>query len=108
MSQNVNQGMQKSVDNWEGLLRTTGGALIPSKCFWYGIDFKWENNNWVYANPNQPLEEVMIKDADNKQVIIPHLATSKARQTLGVQLAPDSNWDKEVEYLVSIAANWKV
>jgi len=107
-SQNMIQAMQQSVDNWEGLLHATGGTLISSKCFWYGINFKWENNNWVYANPHQTPEEVMIKDADNKQVVIPCLATSEACRTLGVRLALDSNCDKEVEYLVSIVADWKV
>ncbi len=31
--------MQGSVTSWEGLLRATGGALVPDKCFWYLIDF---------------------------------------------------------------------
>jgi len=36
---NVREAMQQSVDKWEGLLRATGGALVPMKCFWYLIDF---------------------------------------------------------------------
>jgi len=107
-SSNVVQSMQNLVDNWEGLLRATGGALVPNKCFWYGIDFKWENNNWVYVTSKQSTDAVTIKDADNKRISIPRLATSEARRTLGVRLAPDGNWDTEVEYLVSIAADWKV
>jgi len=31
--------MQQLVGKWEGLLHTTGGALVPTKCFWYLIDF---------------------------------------------------------------------
>jgi len=38
-STNLRMAMQHSVDNWEGLLRATGRALMPSKCFWYLIDF---------------------------------------------------------------------
>ena len=40
--------MQKSLSMWHGLLRATGGELVPEKCFWYLIDFKWENNKWTY------------------------------------------------------------
>jgi len=47
-SQNITNEMQQSVNYWEGLLRTTGGALIPNKCFWYLIDFKWLSNKWRY------------------------------------------------------------
>jgi len=70
--------------------------------------WKWENNNWAYVNSPQTTEVVTIKDAENKWVTIPRLTTSEARRTLGVCLAPDGNWDTEVEYLVSIAADWKV
>ena len=62
----------------------------------------------MYITPKQPADAVMIKDADNKRITIPCLATSEAHRTLGVRLAPDRNWDKEVEYLVSIVVDWKV
>jgi len=40
--------MQQVVTNWEGLLRATGGALVPDKCFWYLIAFEYKNNKWHY------------------------------------------------------------
>jgi hypothetical protein len=36
----VAQDMQKGLDLWEGLLKATGGALVPEKSYWYLIDFK--------------------------------------------------------------------
>jgi len=100
--------MQQLVDNWEGLLHATGGALVPTKCFWYHIDFHWENTKWVYAKTDQLLGQVAIQNDNNQRVPIPHLATSEARHTLSIRIAPDSNWDTEVDYLTSIAADWKV
>jgi hypothetical protein len=40
--------MQRMLDHWEGGLRATGGALVPSKSYWYGIDFKWnkQKHKW--------------------------------------------------------------
>ena len=31
---------QRVMDEWEGSLRATGGALVPSKSMWHLIDFK--------------------------------------------------------------------
>ena len=39
--EDVMREMQVVVDRWEGGLRATGGALVPSKSYWYMIDFKW-------------------------------------------------------------------
>jgi len=40
--------MQQSLSMWHSLLWATGGELVPEKCFWYLIDFKWDNNKWTY------------------------------------------------------------
>ena len=37
--------MQAVVDTWEGGLRASGGALVPSKSYWYLIHFKFKNNH---------------------------------------------------------------
>jgi len=100
--------MQQSVNYWEGLLRTTGGVLIPNKCFWYLIDFKWSNDKWQYITKGQSPGELVIKDNLQNSVYIPHLETFEARQTLGVCLAPDGNWTTEVAYLQSIMQDWQV
>jgi len=42
----VSKKMQQSLSTWHGLLCTTGGELVPDKCFWYLIDFKWVNKEW--------------------------------------------------------------
>ena len=105
---NVTSAMQSSVNQWQGLLRATGGALVPSKCFWYLIDFQWANNCWSYKTSLQHPGELTINDDLLHRVRIPRLHTSEARRTLGVRLAPDGNWEAEVQYLLSIATDWKV
>jgi len=107
-SHNVLQTMQHSVDNWEGLLRATGGALVPNKCFWYLLDFRFEHNRWVYMQFHQSPGVITIRDDNLRRVEIPCLTLSEARCTLGVQLAPDGNWQTEADYLFSVAADWKV
>ncbi len=107
-SQNATEEMQRSVTQWEGLLRATGGALVPTKCFWYLMDFSWTNNKWRYCNRVQSPGELVVKDDSQHSVQIPRLETFEARRTLGVRLAPDGNWTAEVEYLQSVANDWQV
>jgi len=35
LASHISKLMQQLVTHWEGLLHTTGGALVPEKCFWY-------------------------------------------------------------------------
>jgi len=78
-SANLLPTMQSSVDHWEGLLRATGGALVPTKCFWYGIDFKWKINTWQYLRTREHPGNISILDDNRQQVTIPRLETHEAR-----------------------------
>jgi len=100
--------MQQSVDHWEGLLRATGGTLVPTKCFWYLIDFHRTNNTWQYVKKNQKRGKLTIKNDLRQRVEIPRLEVHEARRTLGVRIAPDGNWENEVDYLLSVTSDWKV
>jgi len=89
----ITTNMQSSVDHWEGLLCATGGALVPSKCFWYLIDFWFRNQTWQYISVKEHPGELKICDDHQQRIAIPRLALGDARWTLGVRLAPDSNWE---------------
>jgi len=47
MALQITNLMQQSVTHWEGLLWTTGGALVPDECFWYLIKQTWEQGKWT-------------------------------------------------------------
>ena len=38
--------MQVVLNRWEGVLRATGAALVPSRSYWYAIDFAWDGVKW--------------------------------------------------------------
>ena len=47
--------MQKMVDTWEGVAKTTGGAIetSPDKSWWYLVDFQWKNGTipmWIITD----------------------------------------------------------
>jgi len=49
----VSKKMQQSLSTWHGLLQATGGELVPDKCFWYLINFKWVNKQWLYKQTEE-------------------------------------------------------
>jgi len=99
--------MQDSVTNWEGLLCTTGGALVLDKCFWYLIDQQWEDGKWQYQSKTSTTGDIKVVDAMGKLHTIPRLEVTEAQHTLGVRLAPDGNSTAEFQYLKTTATEWK-
>ncbi len=99
--------MQKAVTLWEGLLRATGGALVPEKCFWYLVAFEHSNNKWKYLQCNQAPGSLTILDTDRRPNLVQRLEPHEARRTLGVRLAPDGNMETELDYLLDVAKDWQ-
>jgi hypothetical protein len=87
----VAQEMQQGLDLWEGLLKATGGALVPEKSYWYLIDFKWKDGGWKYATTEETQFELTMKDKDDVRHILLRLPVNEARRSLGYRAAPDGN-----------------
>jgi hypothetical protein len=84
--------MQQVVDMWEGGLRASGGALVPSKSYWFLIDFVFECNRWRYARLEECPGILTIRNINgNNRVELERLDIHEARETLGVFIAMDGN-----------------
>ena len=45
------QKMQDLVEAWEKTAKVTGGAIAPVKCWWYLVEFIWDNEgDWCYRD----------------------------------------------------------
>jgi len=75
--------MQVAVAEWEALLSATSGALVPEKCFWYLVNFKFSGSQWRYTSKNESVLLVVCNAAGNLATI-PQLLITEARHTLGV------------------------
>jgi hypothetical protein len=92
--------MQAVVDRWEGGHRATGGALVPSKSYWYLLDFVWSNGKWSYRSITDRPGDIYIQDSDGSKVmLITRLEPSEAHQTLGIMIAMDGNCKAEIVHL---------
>ena len=98
--------MQQSVVFWEASLRASGGALVPQKCHWYLLDFRWRNGGWEMLRPQDASFLLRVRSPSGRQVEIEQLDPSHARRTLGIRAAPDGNMAADFEYLRQRIADW--
>ncbi len=98
---------QEGVTLWEGIIRATGGAIVPSKTHWYLIDFKWKDGKWRYALKDESPGTLHVRDCNGILHPLERLQPFEARRTLGVRLAPDGNNRAEYQYLRQTAEDWR-
>jgi hypothetical protein len=72
--------MQGAVDHWEGGLRASGGALVPSKSHWYLVDFKWRNDSWEYCTIADNPGALSMLDHTGARVPLERVEVSEARK----------------------------
>jgi hypothetical protein len=93
--------------SWERLLYSSGGALEPSKCFYYLIYWTWKNglpamlrkSEMAYLPPIKMRSgnQSMGYSVNHKDITEPHL-------TLGVHLTPTGDESAQTQYL-SVTSN---
>ncbi len=90
---------------WEHLLFLSGGTLAREKCFFYHIQWKWENGRATMSDPSE--SEIILPRGDQEpDEQIQRKLSSEAHRTLGVRIAPDGNWLAELKHLKSKAKKY--
>jgi hypothetical protein len=99
--------MQEAVDHWEGGLRASGGALVPSKSHWYLVDFKWSNDSWRYCTIADNPGDLTMLDHTGNRAPFDRVEVSEARKSLGIMIAGDCCWDQETVRLLQASIDWR-
>jgi hypothetical protein len=47
-AEEITEAFQTMLDDWQGYLRATGGAIEADKSFFYSIDHVWKKDKWFY------------------------------------------------------------
>ena len=102
----VVEAMQESADEWEGGLRATGGAIQPPKSFWWLINFEWNDGEWSYSTVDETPASITMLNDDGEREEITRLEVHEAERTLGFEMAPDGNMNKQFEVLLEKANQW--
>ena len=87
--------MQNTINEWEAVSKTTGGALVPSKCWNWIIGFDWNKDRWKYSKCKDS-HSISVKDEKGKLHEMQMLDASMAKEMLGVSLSPDGNSREQV------------
>jgi hypothetical protein len=101
--EDVIQQLQPAVDQLEGLLRASGGAIEPSKLWWVLVDFVWDNNldNFRYRSIDEMPGELTVRDHTGTRRTLERCEVhdSNDQPTLGVRLTMSGDlWD-QIHYL---------
>jgi hypothetical protein len=91
--------MQIVLDRWAGVLRATGGALVPSKSYWYAIDFQWTGSKWTYRSKADMPGDLLITSLTGGREILTRHEPQVGQETLGVIQAMDGNNLAEIIHL---------
>ena len=67
--ENVIFNAQASIDLWECLLRTTGGAIEPTKTDWVRVIYEWKNGKPSLEKTNQE-DELFVQDPNGNRIKI--------------------------------------
>ena len=101
----VFEGLTKMLDMWDRLMEVTGAALAPDKCWWYLVDFKWNNGRWSYSDEGHCLG-LEVRNRDGVTEKLKYLTCDIAKEMLGVYIAPDGNQSKQMEVMRKKAVTW--
>jgi hypothetical protein len=100
--------MQRMLDHWEGGLRATGGALVPEKSYWYGIDFYWDPTTykWKYKSITDLPGSLRLRNHRQEWEVLQRLEVSDAQETLGIFASVDGNQKAQVAKLHEKILGW--
>ena len=60
--------LQGAINFWNGILRVTGGALKPAKCYWYFARFKWHKGQWELTDDVPPPISIQTDDGPPEHI----------------------------------------
>ncbi len=84
----------------------TGGTLKPEKCFYYLIDYEWQDDgSWQMVNMvDLPPLSVPLPDGTAAQ--IEKLPATEAKKTLGVWTNPSGICSKQIAVICKATEKW--
>jgi hypothetical protein len=89
---------QANLDKWARLLMATGGALNPSKCYWYMVNYRCQNGQWEYGNTIQHRLTIPLLGGDRKAIL--QLPAMEEQKMLGVWSSPTGLDTKNLQEVV--------
>jgi len=91
--------VQKHLELWHGLLQSSSSQLSMSKCSWTPFQWTTDNNGTMHLSPTDDMVQVHLSNDCSTQHILKTNKPSDAVWLLGVHIAADDNYQKELTTL---------
>lgn len=96
---------QEGLTLWEECLRTTGGAIEPSKSDWVFIEYVWKAGHWAFRK-GKSKHTMTVKNHKGVLQPLKQLRINQARETLGIWIACNGSNKKQQKEMKSKARKW--
>ena len=110
MLEDTHEGLQASVTSWGSKLLASGGALKPSKCFCYLIDYDWDDDGeWKYrelTEDEQVQYAIRVPTPSGAQIEIESLGVNDPHKTLGSMTCPSGEATSALERMKTQTQDW--
>ncbi len=100
------ESTQRAVSEWEDALRATGGLLVPHKCKFFVVEYRWAKDKWQLVDTIHAGVELRILDDEGRSHPIQQLPSTKSELALGIMFSPSGTMDEETNYLQDKAKVW--
>ena len=96
---------QQSLTLWETLLRTTGGAIEPTKSDWTKLKYKWQGGK-VSLEEADPNDILYMRNPDGEVMELKQKDPTEAREALGVWQMATGSEETQSNSLKANIAHW--
>ena len=93
----VHQRLQLALDDWEQCIHISGGALNPSKSFWFNVGYEWVSDKWVMVQDNS--NPLTVKDTSGHRGELEFCGGDSRHRNLGY-LAPTGRTRRHTSHQV--------
>ena len=84
---------------WEGVAKTTGGAIKTNKSWWYLLHYVWDSRgDWTYGSLDNIENNVLTSNtATNVVEPLEYLDPDEGKKMLGVYLTPNGSNEIQIK-----------
>ena len=93
----VTRRHQRTVKYWSKALHTSGGALTPSKCFWYPIQWKWRHGKAYIMEASETKRNIFAPTPEGIMNNVEKLDSTTAKEVMGVWQTPTGCNKRQME-----------
>lgn len=101
------EDVQRATFDWSKIVQATGGAIKPSKCFWYLLSWKFKQGKPILKDDSElPNFDMCIDQPDGTPAPIPRYSNDHTKKTLGVWNNPLNHPKVPLEQLKETGLEW--